>query len=397
MQQHSKVEKTASRSRSGRVLRRTVITLVVVVALAYAAVGWYVSGEIIDALRVNHDPVEYDTGVLSVTGDEIVLVPSDESSVEPDRDAIMGLRWDGGYGQIGPTSSFEDGAETRPFTLIDGSPPPVGNDVADFDSFAVPNDPSLLGLPFETVVYASPLGDLEGWYFPGEGSTWIIGVHGRGADRTEFLRLVDATSDLGYPTLLIRYRNDEDSPVTGDSLILAGQEEWEDVDAAVEYARSLGAVDVVVAGMSMGGGLSLGYALNGPPDVVRGLILEAPAADVREVVRLRSGEALPIGGPVGDSILAVGRMVTSLRTGVDFDAIDYVDRANELDVPVLLFHGADDDTIPVAIGENLAAARPDLVEFHLIEDATHVRAWNEDPDEYARVVAAFLERIGRSG
>jgi hypothetical protein len=131
--------------------------------------------------------------------------------------------------------------------------------------------------------------------------------------------------------------------------------------------------------------------------VVRGLILEAPAADVREVVRLRSGEALPIGGPVGDSILAVGRMVTSLRTGVDFDAIDYVDRANELDVPVLLFHGADDDTIPVAIGENLAAARPDLVEFHLIEDATHVRAWNEDPDEYARVVAAFLERIGRSG
>lgn len=401
MQQHTTsegTEATASRSRWPKILRRIAIALVILLVVAYGGVGWYVSGEIIDALTVDRAPVEYDTDVVSVSTSEITVIPpSDEADVEWDRDATMGLRWEGGYAQVGPAASFEGGAETRPFTLIEGSLPPVGDDIADFDAFAFPGDPAVMGLDYETVAYPGPLGDLGAWYFPGEGSTWIIGVHGRSADRTEFLRLVTSIDDLDYPTLLVRYRNDEDSPQTGDSLILAGQNEWEDVDAAVDYARAQGAADVIVAGMSMGGGLSLGYAINAEPGLVRGLILEAPAADVREVVQLRSGEALPIGGPVGDSILAVGRMVTWLRTGVDFDEIDYVDRAGELPAPVLLSHGTEDGTIPIEIGENLAAARPDLVEFHALGDATHVRAWNEDPNAYDGIVRAFLERLGRSG
>lgn len=374
-----------------RILRRSAIVFVVVVAVAYAGVGWYVSGEIMEGLTVNRSPVEYDTDVLSLTDDEITVVPpTDEAEVEWDRDAVMGLRWEGGYGQVGPTTLFQDGVETRPFMLLEGSPPPLGENVADFDPFAFPEDPALIGLEYDTVTYPSPLGDLEAWYLPGEGSTWIIGVHGRAADRTEFLRLVSSIDDLDYPTLLVRYRNDEDSPQTGDSLILAGQTEWEDVAAAVDYARSRGATDFVVAGMSMGGGLTLGYAVNAEPGLIRGLILEAPAADVREVVQLRSGEALPIGGPIGDSILAVGRTVTWLRTGVDFDEIDYVDRADELDMPILLFHGTEDGTIPVEISENLAAARPDLVESHILNDTTHVRAWNEDPEAYSDLVKEFL-------
>ncbi len=384
----------ATPRRGGRWLRNAVLGMVGLLVIAYAAIGWYVSGEIINGLRVTAHVVEYDTDVLVISPAQITLDVPDKAVAAADRDAVMGLRWEGGYGQLGPAAEVDGTVETRPFTLLEGQPPPVGSDLADLDGYAFPDDPGSLGLEVETVSYTTPLGPVESWFFPGEHSTWIVAVHGRGADRTEHLRLVDATRHLGHPTLIIRYRNDPDSPQTGDSLIRVGQDEYADVAAAVDYALANGAADVVVAGASMGGGLSLSYALEEPRDVVRGLILEGPAADLREIVQRRSGEGLPVGGPVGESLLAVGRWVTSLRIGVDFDAVDYVDRAGELDVPVLLLHGVDDTTVPHAISENLAAARPDLVEFHSIPDAEHIRAWNEDPEQYADTVAAFLTRVG---
>jgi uncharacterized protein len=242
----------------------------------------------------------------------------------------MVLRWDGGYGQVGPSIEHEGGREVRELTVLDGDPPPVGTRVVDVDSFAFPPDPARIGLDLETVTYPSPLGELEAWQLPGEGSTWIIAVHGGGADRHEFLRAVDATESLAYPMLLVRYRNDPGMPVTPGSLLLVGQEEWEDVAAAVEYALANGATDVVLHGASMGGALVLGYLVEGDASVVRGAILEAPNADIRDTIRLRAGEALPIGGPVGASLLAAGRAVVSLRTGLDFDAVDYVARARGL-------------------------------------------------------------------
>ncbi|HEX6302345.1 MAG TPA: alpha/beta hydrolase [Acidimicrobiia bacterium] len=376
-----------------RILRWTGLVLVFLVVLVYAGAGWYVSGEIIDGLRIARSEVVYDTDVLSVDDSVIMLGLSDERDIEFDGDAVMGLRWEGGYGQVGPAVEVSDTTQTRPFVLLEGSLPPLGSDIADFDSFAFPGDPSILGVEFETVTYPAPLGDLEAWYVPGDADTWIVAVHGRNADPTEFLRLIDAVEDLDYPILVITYRNDENAPATDDSLILAGQREWEDVDAAVDFAQSQGAQGVVVYGASMGGGITLSYAMESPPGVVKGLILEAPAADLREIVRLRSGEALPVGGPVGDSILAVGRFFAWLRTGLDFDRVDYTDRAQELDMAVLWFHGTEDTGVPFAVAEQFREARPDLVELHPIPDAVHVRAWNEDPEGFEVTVTDFLNRV----
>ena len=386
-----------SRSAGGGRLRKALVVTAWVVAIllivGYIGIGWYVSGEIIAGMTVTPYVPEYDTDVVAVSDTEITIGVSDEKTVPADRDAVMGLRWDGGYAQIGPAASIDGEVETREFRLMSGDLPPIGADVGDFDSFAFPNDPAVLGIEYETVTYETPLGEVEGWLFPGESDTWIVAVHGRAADRTEYLRLADAISDTGYPILVIRYRNDPDSPETGDSRILMGQDEYEDVMAAVDYALENGASDVVVYGASMGGAMTLSYAMEEPRDVVRGLILEAPGADLREIVELRSGEALPVGGFIGDSMLAAGRLMTTIRTGIDFDTVDYVERADELGVPILLLHGVDDTTVPIEIGQALASARPDLVEFHPIEDAEHVRAWNEGPEEYLRLIGDFLERV----
>lgn len=386
-------ERTASRRRLPRYAKRIVLIVVGLLIFVYAGAGWYVSGQIIEEMGVSGSDVVYDTDVLALGDGEIVLGVSDERDVLFDQDAVMGLRWEGGYGQLGPVISGTDGSQTRPFTLLEGASPQVGLDVADFDSYAFTGDPSNLGVVFETVSYRGPLGDLEAWHVPGDASTWIIAVHGRRADRTEFLRMIDSLRDLGYPILAIRYRNDPKSPVTDDSLLLFGQEEWEDVAAAADFAVSRGATGVVVHGVSMGGAIAISYAMEVPPGLVRGLVVEAAPADFRELIRLRSGEALPVGGALGDSILAVARLFVTLRTGLDFDRVDYTDRADELDSPVLWLHGSEDTGVLPVIGEDFAAARPDLVELHLVPDAVHVRAWNEDPDEYRSVLTDFLQRV----
>lgn len=376
--------------------RTTALAVLVVLALGFAGAAWYVSEEIGNEMISQPHTITYDTDVLAIDAETIELGLPDEASVTADEDAVMGLRWATGYGQVGPATATGEGREVRPFRLLAGELPPLGEDVADFDSFAFPPDPTLLGPEVQTVSYPSDSGELEAWYLPGEGSTWIVAVHGIGSDRPEFLRLADAVRELRYPLLIVGYRGDPGLPEPGDSRLLVGQEEWRDVAAAVDHALSSGARDVVVVGHSFGGALALSYALEEERDVVRGLVLEAPLADFREAISLKSGEALPVGGPLADAILGGGRLFTSLRTGLDFDTVDYVDRAVELDVPILLFHGADDARLPLAISQNLAAARPDLVEFHEVEDGYHVRAWNEDPEGYVELVGRFLERIGRS-
>lgn len=93
------------------------------VVVAYDGVGWYLSGEIIDGMKVTAPVVEYDTDVLAVTDTQITVSVSDEEAVPSDQDAVMGLRWDGGYGQVGPAKSSNGLVSTAPSIEIAGDTP----------------------------------------------------------------------------------------------------------------------------------------------------------------------------------------------------------------------------------------------------------------------------------
>ena len=64
-----------------------------------------------------------------------------------------------------------------------------------------------------------------------------------------------------------------------------------------------------------------------------------------------------------------------------------------LRVPTLLFHGIEDDYVPVRLSDQLAARHPDLIELHRVEGAYHTQSWNADPAAYEAALAAFLARV----
>ena len=80
------------------------------------------------------------------------------------------------------------------------------------------------------------------------------------------------------------------------------------------------------------------------------------------------------------------------RAAIDWSLLDHLDAADELQRPVLLLHGEEDDVVPVVLSEALAAARPELVTLERFPGATHVTSWNHSPARYERAVRRFLAR-----
>ena len=88
----------------------------------------------------------------------------------------------------------------------------------------------------------------------------------------------------------------------------------------------------------------------------------------------------------------LARKAVGLGEPIDLRSLNWVRRADELAVPVLLIHSDQDDVVPVGPSKALAAARPDLVTFVPWTQARHTKEWNTDPERWDREVSTFLGR-----
>ena len=195
----------------------------------------------------------------------------------------------------------------------------------------------------------------------------------------------------GLPSLVITYRNDEGTPEDPSGYYWYGITEWQDLEAAAQYALANGAADLVVVGYSMGGGIVANFLYQSPlADRVVGVILDSPMLDLGATLDLAAqNRNLPA------FLTPVAKTISRFRFGIDWEALDYLPRADEISVPILLFHGGADDTVPVSTSEALAESRPDLVTYLLFKDAPHVGAWNVDSATYVAAVSEFIDRVAR--
>lgn len=265
--------------------------------------------------------------------------------------------------------------------------------------------PADLGYEFEDVLIPTDAGQAPAWFFPAAEEEanwrWVIQVHGRAVQRQETLRAVPVFREAGYSSLLVSYRNDGEAPASGDQRYGLGDTEWQDVEAAIGFARSRGATSIVLMGWSMGGAIALQAATRtGHGDVIAGVVLDSPVIDWADVVSFQ-GSTLRLPAPVMSGAMRVmgrrwGRRLTGQAQPIDFERLDFVARAQDLAVPILLLHSDDDGYVPSTPSRALAVLRPDIVTFVPFTVARHTKLWNYDRDGWNLAIRSWLAGLDSS-
>jgi hypothetical protein len=256
-------------------------------------------------------------------------------------------------------------------------------------------------MPYTEVVVDGPDGPLPAWLVPGHGTpqtTWAVMVHGKGGTRAEPLRSLITVSQYGLYALLVTYRNDTGVYTSDGEQYAYGATEWRDLEASVRYAIDQGATDVVLFGYSLGGSITAAFLENSPlAEHVSAVVLDSPMVDVKQTVYFGAEQrTLPLVGlPIPEQLVWSSLQMARLRYGSAWYDANYLDDTSWVTQPTLVFQGTDDETVPPATSDQLAAAEPDLVTLVTTEGAGHVESWNVDPEAYRDALRAFLvEAIG---
>jgi pimeloyl-ACP methyl ester carboxylesterase len=88
-----------------------------------------------------------------------------------------------------------------------------------------------------------------------------------------------------------------------------------------------------------------------------------------------------------------GGLITGQTAPIDFRRLDFVTRAADLDLPVLLMHSDDDGYVPVTGSRALAVRRPDIVTFLPFTVARHTKLWNYDRESWNQAITGWLAAL----
>ena len=247
-----------------------------------------------------------------------------------------------------------------------------------------------IGLDYSEVKFRSELGDLGAWVISGEGETWMVCVHGHRSNRRESLRFSPLFESMGLNQMLIKYRNDVDSPVDRGGYHMFGLTEWRDLEAAVAYVINQGAKNIFILGHSMGGSIALQFILKSNlRSHVNGIVLESPALDLNGIITAKA-KALPF--PITTLLPPIKKMVSKL-VNLDWSELDYISKASEIETPILLIHSTKDQTVPVAQSDQFANIIPHLYEYLRLEGAPHAASWNFAQHKVESLMKTFISNI----
>ncbi|MBH0108923.1 alpha/beta hydrolase [Salinibacterium sp. NG22] len=366
-------------------------------AAAIAAIGVAVGAalSVFVARRVVTPPGRADSNLrILAVGESTIVLSSAEESRAPGRFSLW-FADETGFARIGPVVS--QGAQWVARELIDvetGVPHP-GDNARTSGWFYL--TPAGLGLKYSEVLIRTELGFAPAWLIPADSpsATWAIHIHGRGVQRPETVRALGEFHDAGITSLSISYRNDTEAPDSADGRYGLGSTEYRDVDAAIAYARSAGAERIILMGWSMGGATALHTLIRSRyRDMIMGLVLDSPVIAWGPTLALH-GDLNRIPSLIPRAAVAVlgsdqAQFLVGTENPLDFATLNFVERAHELDRPILLMHSEDDGYVPVEPSRALAEARPDIVTYEEFDTAGHTRLWNYDSERWLLAIRSWL-------
>ena len=385
----------------GKIVVGLLFLLILILFVFYGLGGWHFSNEIYSSAFEVGPPTEPELDITLDRGeaDAIVLQGSPDAGYLTD-DGRFGLVSESTSGLVDRILSAEtsNGINTVRRARVVGEPIPAPGSPVRLDPFVWQGDPeTALGIPFEEIEFDVEGGKAPAWYVKGATDTWMIFVHGKGASRSEALRMLPIAIDRGYHAMVIEYRNDPGAPANPSGTYQYGLTEWRDVAAAALYARTNNGRNLIFVGLSMGGSNVMSYLLESPlRNQTVAAILDSPMLDFDATVDYAAAQTtLPLTSiTLPSSLTAAAKWMAGWRFDIDWEELDYVSRWRDLHTPTLIIQGTGDETIPVEPAHELARIRPDLVTLVTPQGVGHVVAWNADPDGYDTLVNSFLDGLG---
>lgn len=381
------------------------------VAVFYLGGGFYFSSLVYsDALQYkSYDPASVQTGILNdvsidagaKTG-EVTMTRDTEFADEAKFDKVeVGLKTSGGILIVGPATKVDGPKVTRPVIDVVGTAPSTG---AKFglvrDIWTTPEEAALTSTD---VTYKTDKGEFPAWEIVADPAStkWAVLSHGKGASRSEMLRMAKMLAAKKINSLVITYSNDQGAPKIDDGMVHFGAIEWKDLEGAVKYvqSKSPAPTKILLGGISHGGAVTWGFMKNSPlAKDISAIVLDAPASSLRDVIDYAADyRTMPGGLPIPESLQTVAIAVTGQRYGIDYDLIDYTDMPDVVKAPLLLFQGDEDQTVPQGVNDRFAEQHKDKTTYVVVPGAQHVLAWNIDPKGYESKLDAFLAKNGFTG
>lgn len=371
------------------------LLLLLAVTLVFG-VGWYFSNQILVARPYTFNPL-FEIVAADETTVTLPPPPEDVESAEARANTLKtgryGFLYDTGYGRLGDVSSGANGGNVvRGFEHLGGELPAAGVG-ARLDNYYYYLDPQQAhGLPFRDLTIFGFAGPLRAWWIDNSGDVAVLMLHGRTGNLEETLRPMPTLVELGYPVMSLAYRNHDESVRSPDGFYHYGATEYEDVLAGFSVLRQLGYDRVVLYGYSMGGAVALETleALRAEPTdtEVVGLILDSPMLDARAaIIQGARRQNVPFPETLGNFAL----WVASLRADIDWDGLDQVVTAPQLDVPVLLIQGRADIVTLVSAADRFAERVTAPLRYEDPAGVRHAEAWNQNPEVYDSWLSEFLE------
>lgn len=226
---------------------------------------------------------------------------------------------------------------------------------------------------------------VRGWLARGpRGGGAVLLVHSIRSNRVEMLSRARFLYNRGYSVLLIDLQAHGETP---GNRITFGMREAEDVQSAVAYLRNafpserIGAIAV-----------SLGAAaivLAKTPLRLDAVVLESLHPTIEEAVENRMKLHLGRAGPVLAPLLL---WQLSFRLGTPASELNPIDHIGNLNAPVLLISGSDDQHTRVDEAQRLFAAARQPKELWIVPGGGHFNMHAYAGREYEHRVSAFLDR-----
>ena len=402
-------------------IRKLGYVLIILIFIALGGAGWFFSGVIYEG-GLNPDfndtesigTAEDRVSVIKVNNNSIVLNVEEEMWGPLLERGVYGIIGQNGDAVVGNIISTEGTIVERDLINLNGTI--VEGDKIRGTSLVVLNNEgeykilgtsswsgqasegvytpkSVSGLDYETIYYQSDLGEFPA-YLTNDGDVGIvIFVHGFRGDysREVFAKMrAGEIVDMGYRSMIISYRNDKGLPKDPSGIFQYGTTEWKDIDGAIDKALEF-TDNVVLWGTSGGGGPISSWLGNvGDNSKVKGIIYEAPVINFWESVEVNGAARYPW---VPQQLFGYFKIFTEIRYGIDFQNMDFTDNVINSDIPALLFHGDDDEWVPVEMSDFIAENRNTNFTYIRYENVGHVTSWNADPDNYVYQLETFLSSL----